>query len=206
MNQYKHRMSPLTALFLGATMTIVTIVVSVSMITLYGMNLGSRWGNDLIALTAQTIDGLPEIASSLPPILADALNDRRAPEYVDRLRAEVEPVPAPKPPGWRPVVAIENRGDRMVTLLSLRVVALDDDGVPVAEWSEYAATPAAVDHDWRGPLMPRSTRRFAVGGCRLPSAAATAELEITDIRVWTGPNEQAEPAAELHGASVEGTD
>jgi hypothetical protein len=126
MNHDKHRMSPLTALFLGATMTIVTIVVSVSMITLYGMNLGSRWGDDLIALTRRTIDHLPDIASSLPPILADALNDRRAPEYVDQLRAEVEPVAAPQPPGWRPVVAIENRGDRMVTLLSLRVLALSE--------------------------------------------------------------------------------
>jgi hypothetical protein len=71
---------------------------------------------------------------------------------------------------------------------------------------QYAATPAAADHDWRGPLLPGATRRFAVGGCRLPGGAAKAELEITDIRVWSGPREQAESAAALIGTHSEVAD
>ena len=181
----RQRMSALTALFLGATAVLVAVITSASIIAIYAMNVGDRWGGDVIDLVNGAVTNLPETIKSLPPVVGDMLDDRRTPEYAEQLAVQVRLVPDERGRGVQPVVSIENRGTKTVTLLALRVVAMDDAGNPVTAWNEYAATPVAIDHDWRGPILPSSTRRLSLCGRHGVHGDVTAEWEITDIRVWS---------------------
>jgi len=79
-------------------------------------------------------------------------------------------------------------------MLAVRVAALNDQGLPVREWTELVATPIAIE-DWRGPLFPNKTRYVVVqagwrgfGMDRLVSFTGVAE--VSEIRVWhPGDNE-----------------
>lgn len=189
----RHRMSPLTALFLGATAVIVAAITSGSVILLYAMHMGDRWGGDIIALAHKGVENLPDMIEALPPTIGDVLDDRRAPDYVDQLGVQVRLVSDETGAGVHPVVSVENRGGQTVTLLALRVVALDDKGVPVGEWTEYAATPITIDRDWRGPILPSATRRFSLPKrCGL-DLDAKVTYEITDVRVWSATVAESEP-------------
>ena len=179
------RMSPFTALFLGVTAIVVAVITSASVIAIYGLHLSDRWATDLIGLTGETLDGLPEMIQALPPAVGDLLHDQRAPEYVDQLGIEVTMANDSRRDGVRPVVTVENRGGEMVTLLGLLGIVTDENGTPVGEWTEYAATPIAIDHDWRGPIMPSATRRFSVSGWPWVKGGAAVEYEITDVRIWS---------------------
>lgn len=73
-------------------------------------------------------------------------------------------------------------------MLAVRVAALDARRTPVREWTEVVATPIAIDHEWRGPLMPGATRHVVLSSWRnFPADKADALLvapEISEIRVW----------------------
>jgi hypothetical protein len=132
---------------------------------------------------------LPELIEALPPAVGDLLNDRRAPEYTANLKVDVK-LATDERDRLRPVMTIRNDGDEVVSMLAVRVAALRGDAVPIREWTEVAATPIAIDHDWRGPLMPHTTRHVVLSGyCSLPGDAAdylTPAYEISEIRVWEG--------------------
>ena len=165
-------------------------MAATSAIVLYGMNIADRKSDSLLGFVQQTVQSLPEITQSLPPILADVLNDTRSPDYIAQLDFSVEMIsPAESGGRVRPVIEIHNRGSEVVSLLSLRVVVLDGKGRPLAERNEWGATPIAADGNWRGPLLPGATRYITVGTMGLPSQAwadddLRVDLEVTDVRVW----------------------
>lgn len=190
------RMSPLTAFFLGLFGCGAVGIVAVAVILLSTLHLADRNVESVLHFAKGTIEGLPEIMQSLPPALADAIHDRRDPQYVSSISAEARLVDDPRGDGVRPVLSITNNGDRVVSLLAVRVAALNDRGVPVRDWTEVVATPLAIDESWRGPLMPHETRHIAVrrGSIRgLTADSLKADVEISDVRVWE-PSENASDA------------
>jgi len=82
-------------------------------------------------------------------------------------------------------VQVVNNGREVVSLLSLRVIVLNENNEIISESNEWAATPFAADDDWRGPLMPGSNRRFTASyGRAIPFSSVDdlrAEVEVTDI-------------------------
>lgn len=176
---------------LGVSLLAVTVTISGAAIVLYGMHIADTKAGDFLGLVRTAIKGLPELRESLPPVLADFINDRRRPDYRSQIdiTARVSPVPTLHD-GARCGIEIVNRGTELISLLSLRVVAFDEDGVPLFERNEWAATPFAAEEEWPGPLMPGSRRyidahfvpRYAV----VDPGQVRVEVEITDIRVWAG--------------------
>ncbi len=90
----------------------------------------------------------------------------------------------------RTTVNVINNGEEVVSLLALRIVILNAHDEILTESNEWAATPFAAEHDWRGPIMPGSQRHFASSHSRTFSVSSFNELktevEITDIRIWNG--------------------
>ncbi len=186
------RMSPLTALFLGIFFVGAVTIGSAATVVLYGMRIVDTKASALIRFAGNTVEGLPELVQSLPPAIGDLLHDRRAPEYAGKINVEVK-LSADESSGVvRPVLTVRNAGDEVVSLLAVRVAALDANGVPVNDWTEVVATPLAIDDDWRGPLMPGATRYVVLSGSRSLAGKAgtvTAVAEIGDVRIWEGKAE-----------------
>jgi len=186
------RMSPMTALFLGVFFVGAVAIGSAATVVLYGMRIVDTKTSALIHFAGDTIEGLPELVQSLPPAIGDLLHDRRAPDYAGKITVDTKFVVDEAAEVVRPVLTIRNTGDEVVSLLALRVAALDANGVPQRDWTEVVATPLAIDDDWRGPLMPGSTRYVVLGGSRSLSGKAgtlTPVAEISDVRVWVRETE-----------------
>ena len=184
-----HRMSPLTALFLGIWIVGGLAIVAGTAITLYGMSIIDTKANGVLEFAGETIDGLPDLVEALPPALADVLDDRRAPEYAGKLAIDARFVRDSQHGGLVPAVSITNNGDEVVSMLAIRVAALDPRNVPLRDWTQVVATPIAIEDDWCGPLMPHATRHIVLSGWRhMPTAdlaEVTAAVEVSELRVWT---------------------
>lgn len=181
------RMSPMTALFFGIFFVGGLTIASATMVVLYTMRIADSNAAKLLHFADNTIDGLPELLKSLPPALADVLHDRRAPEYASKLAVDVKFINDETSETLRPVLTVTNTGDEVVSLLALRVAAIDANGTPRNDWTEVVATPLSIDNDWRGPLMPGATRHVVLSGRRSfagKSETLVAVAEIGDIRVW----------------------
>ncbi|MBN1489050.1 MAG: hypothetical protein JXA69_03965 [Phycisphaerae bacterium] len=181
----------LGTLFCCVACIVVVGILSGAAVVLYGMNIADRKSDTLLGVITQGVEALPELVESLPPFFADLVNDERRLDYADQLDVSVRLVGEPANAAERfPVVEVRNRGAEVVSLLSMRIVLLDNQGNAIAEVNEWAATPVAVDHDWRGPLMPGATRRFPASRhfCRFGAAieGTSVEAEITDVRIWRG--------------------
>jgi len=179
----------------GLSAVVITVVVSLTVLVLYGVHLASEKSDQVISLAQGAIRGLPEFREALPPALSDMLDDRRQPDYCRELAIDARVVTRPGSHGRaQTAVEITNNGTEVVSLLSLRVVLLDENGGLLTESQEWAATPFAADHDWRGPIMPGARRRFLCSGGHLydvgPLDEVKAEIEITELRVWNGPETQ----------------
>ncbi len=188
------RMSPLTAMVIGIFGTGGVAIVAVSAIVLSGMRIIDTKASAIIDLAEGTVMGLPDLLESLPPALADLLDDRRAPAYASEIDIDVTFAPHQRRGGVRPVLTVTNNGSEVVSLLGVRIVALNKDQVPVREWTEMVATPIGLDdNDWRGPLMPGSTR-YVMVSCwptidEDKAEGLTAVTETTNIRVWKSGGE-----------------
>ncbi len=178
------RMSVFTALVLGISAVAITCIVSGSVIIVYGMRIVDKKADTVVGAVRGLVEDLPALKAALPPALADAINDERRPDYAGCLKIKVDLQSDPAHDRAATMSAsVTNDGDQVVSLLALRLVALDPDGRPIYATNEYVATPLAIDNDWRGPLMPGATRRFTkTHGCS--RKAATVEYEITELRVW----------------------
>ncbi|MFQ5490776.1 MAG: hypothetical protein ACE5GE_08660 [Phycisphaerae bacterium] len=184
----------LSTLAWGVSMVVISGVVAATLTAGYALNIVDRKTDNAVDLVAAVIDGVPELIESLPPFLADALSDRRMPEYASDIQVQAKLAPSGHHPGlWQPVVELTNGGPDVVSLLSMRVVVLNPSDEPVAEFTEWGATPlAADDHDWRGPLLPGATRHLRVHNHRAIDAgtapdAYRVEVEFTDVRLWERP-------------------
>jgi len=191
----------------GISAIVITIIVSCTVVVLYGVHLASDKSERVITLAQSAIRGLPEFQQALPPALADMLDDRRQPDYAGEL---VITAKVTSPPGshgqTRTSIEIVNEGKEVVSLLSLRVTLLDEHDELIAESQEWAATPVAIDSDWRGPLMPGSRRRFV---CRRhygreagPLDVLKPEVEITELRLWNAPERGTSTNEESTAASA----
>jgi hypothetical protein len=182
----RKRLSFPSVLVLSIALIAMTVIVSASGIAIYGLRVVDQKADSIIGFAGSAISNLPEFRAALPAALADALNDERRPGYLEDLRISVRLREDNRYDGrHRAVVEVENQGDEIVSLLSMRIIGLDDEGDPSVERNTWAATPLQIDHEWRGPLLPRETRRFSVG-CLRGRGTVTAAYEVTDIRVWRG--------------------
>ena len=175
----------LSALAYGFFGTLTTIIVCGSGLAFYGLHIEDSKSDTIFDLARTAVTSFPEMIQSLPPVLADALNDHRDPEYRDYLTTSVRIVPDTDDDRYRRIVVkVQNTGDKTVTLLSGHLVLEDDDGVPIREFSTYVATPLAIEDEWRGPLFPGAKRQFSY---RLKNPQPEqASLEISELRVWDG--------------------
>jgi hypothetical protein len=180
-------MSPLTAMFLGVFFVGGLVIASATTVVLYSMRIIDHKAASLLNFADHTVEGLPELLKSLPPALADMMQDRRAPEYASKLEVIVKFINDEGSGTLRPVLTVKNTGNEVVSMLALRVAALDASGTPRNDWTEVVATPLSIDNDWRGPLMPGATRHVVLSGCRPlvgKSETLVAVAEIGDVRVW----------------------
>ena len=179
----------LSALAMGLAAIVITLIISCTVLIVYGMHFAGEKSEKLVALVEDAVQGMPVLQKSLPPFFADVLNDYRQPEYSAQLEITAK-TGAPDQDGrLRTSVSVVNKGAEVVSLLSLRVVVLDSQGQILAESNEWAATPFAAEDDWPGPLMPGSQRYFTCSehGTAAPSAGdLKTQVEISDVRLWSG--------------------
>lgn len=182
------RMSPMTALFLGLFGVGAVGITSGTAVLLYTLRIVDQKANKLLGFAENTIQSLPDLMASLPPALNEVLSDRRAPEYVGSIESSVRFVLTENGEGVRPVVTVVNKGNEVVSMLGVRVAAMDADGVPVRDWTEVVATPLPIDDDWRGVLLPGATRHVVLHGSRsldpVKVASYRGEIEFSELRVW----------------------
>lgn len=183
----------LSSLSMGLSALAITIVVSCTVVLVYGIHFTGERSEKLVSLVGDAVGGLPELRQALPPALADLLDDRRQPEYAAEL--DISAVTALTPDQHRTVrtkVEVVNKGSEIVSLLCLRIVVFGPNGEILSESNEWAATPIAADEPWRGPLMPGSHRYFVSCRRAVPVFLADklrTEIEVTDLRVWNRPDE-----------------
>lgn len=187
----KRRMSPLTALFIGFFGLAGVGAMSLTTVVVYGMSVVEGKIDRVLGVAEGAITNLPEIVESLPPAVGELLNDRRAPSYAGEIDVDVKFVVDENRGRLRPAIAITNKGDEVVTMLALRVAALNEASAPIGEWTEVVATPIAIDDEWRGPLYPGNTRHVVLGSSYRGVSgeqvkAITAAVEVADVRVWRG--------------------
>ena len=201
MNEQR-RMSPVTAFFLGIFGVVAVVVVSGTLLTTYAMYIVDSKTDGAIGFAKTTLEGLPDLIDSLPPALGELLNDHRAPDYASNITIDVQMIIDDRNDTLRPVLSITNDGDEVVSMLAVRVAALNNDGVPVGDWTQVVATPIAIEGDWRGPLFPHTTRHV-VGSrysrCQTVSADVDVqpEVEISELRIWS-PDDRPIRTASAH--------
>jgi len=182
-------MSPVTAFFLGIFGVVGVAVVSATMLTTYALYIVDSKTDGVIGFAKATIEGLPDLVDSLPPALGELLNDHRDPQYASNIKIDVQMITDERTDTLRPVLTITNDGDEVVSMLAVRVAALNSNGVPVGDWTQVVATPIAIEGEWRGPLFPHTTRHVVCSrhsGSRRVSAKVDIRpvAEISELRVW----------------------
>lgn len=196
----QNRMSPLTAFFLGIFGVGAVAIGSSASVVLYALRVVDSKADAILAIAGETVEGFPEFAQRIPelleslPQIADTLGGLRSPGYAPNIEVDVKFVHSKRSDGYRPVLTITNTGDEMVSMLTIRIAALTEDGVPVREWTEVVATPIALDCDMRGPLFAGETRHVVVSTWRTVSAedisALTGDVEISELRLWQPTSER----------------
>ena len=196
-----HRGGFLSALAYGFFGFLTATVVCSLAVGLYAINVADRKADSILDIGTDVLTSLPEILpeirKALPAAVADAFDDRRDPQYREHVDLDVRLVSGDgRRSSSQLVIEAANNGPELITLMALRIVLVDEEDVPVRALSTYAATPATIDHEWRGPLMPGSTRRcsMTVFGC---DRNLTPKAEITDLRVWS-PEESPAPDSDTY--------
>lgn len=197
----------LSAAAMGFSAVLITIVISCTVVVLYGVHLAGEKSERVITLAQSAVRGLPEFQQSLPPVLSDMLDDRRQPDYSGKLDIAAKLTSRPGVHGGtRTAIEIVNNGQEVVSLLSLRVILVDEQDRLLCESQEWAATPFATDGEWRGPIMPGSRRYFVCsricGYDVSPVDNLRPEVEITELRVWNGSKAGPSTGHELPGETT----
>jgi len=167
----------------GVFGSIMVIVICATVLVVYGLR---TIDHHVVSITQCIASAWPEWQKALPAVLADAVNDRRAPEYGESVSVSARVARAG--PDDQPVLVSEaaNKGTQTVSLLALHVVLEDEHSVPMRDFSIFAATPLVVERDWRGPLLPGKTRQVVERLCGV-KGDVKANVEMTELRVWTPP-------------------
>ncbi len=186
----------LSSVALGFSAIVITLMVSCTAVLLYTVHLAGDKSERVITLAQSSLKGLPELMHSLPPALSDMLDDQRRPDYCKELVISAKATSQPDSHGRvRTTIEVVNNGPEVVSLLSLRILILDEQNQPLCESQEWAATPFAADDGWRGPIMPGSRRHFVCyRSCGRNADFMTdlsTEVEVTELRVWNNPKDTA---------------
>lgn len=191
----------LSSLALGLSSLCITLIICCTVLILYGLHFASERTDRVITLAETAVQGLPALQASLPPAVADMLNDQRRPDYSQNLAITAQLTGRPGADGATFVnIEIVNNGDEVVSLLALRVIVVDEHGQLLSERQTWAATPLAVEHEWRGPIMPGSRRYFVCRGSLhgvSPLDNLKTEVEINELRIWSGPSPNVIPNTAL---------
>lgn len=183
----------LSAIVKGLFGTLMVLLICGTMLGLSGLWFADKQITRVThmgaAVSEKVLEVLPEWQKVLPPAIADALNDRRAPEYRDKLQINARLASARQ----RKIVVLEvaNNGDEIVSLLPIRIAVEDSGGVPIRDFALYAATPFQACDDWPGPMLPQGgTRKMSLCAGDVPEDAKVT-IEITDVRVSQPPQPRA---------------
>ncbi len=182
----------LSSVALGLSSLAITFVICCTVLIMYGLHFAGERTDRVISLAQNAVQGLPTLLESLPPAAADMLNDRRQPDYGQRLAIKAQLITRPGSDSvTRTGIEIVNNGNEVVSVLALRILVLDEHGQLRSETQEWAATPFAAENPWRGPIMPGSRRYFE---CPYRSIDAQnnlkAEVEINELRIWNGSDQE----------------
>jgi len=197
----------LSSVALGLSSLCITLVICCTLVILYGLHFASERTDRVISLAQTAVQGLPALQASLPPAVADMLNDHRQPDYSQNLAITAQLTGKPGADAATCInIEIVNNGNEVVSLLALRVIVVDEHGQLLSERQEWAATPIAVEHDWRGPIMPGSRRYFVCTHDSLhgvsPMDDLKVEVEINELRLWNGPGQNVIPDTALLGSTA----
>jgi hypothetical protein len=180
-----HRRSFASALVLGFFGTLCVLIICGASVAIYGMKMVNDKLDELIAISPEALTAVTSWQEAMPPAVTDALQDRRMPQYRNQVEIHTELVRDWRTERQIPVVEVTNNGDQVISLMSLRLLIQDEDLVPIEELTIYAATPLAMDSQWRGPLLPGSKRRFKAGHIRCDVLDdLVISSEICELRVW----------------------
>ena len=179
----------LSAIVKGVFGTVMVVVVCVTALGLYGIRVIDTQAGTLTHVLAM----LPEWQKAVPPAIADALNDRRAPEYRSSLdiKSRVEVTRKDREDGVV-LIDVKNNGHEVVSLMSLRVVVADESDTRRHELPVVVATPLMIEEEWRGPLLPGEQREI-VTHVRGLVGEPKVSTELTELRVWKGAAETKTP-------------
>ncbi len=109
----------LSTLAYGVSGVLITGIICGTGVGLYGLRMLDHKTGDLTSLAKEIVAAVPDIIDALPPVLADALNDRRDPGYRSDLEIEIA-IRQDQDSSWqRPVLIVKNNGDQVVSLLGL---------------------------------------------------------------------------------------
>jgi len=197
------RLSFLSIAILSLASVLIVTILTTAGVGVYALAVIDTKTDGLLSLVKEGIKSLPALRSALPPALADGFDDERSPQYREQVDARAW-MPENGDTRWRggrTIVEVKNRGDRTVTLMSLRLVGLDGQGDPVAERTTWGATPLQLEGEWRGPILPRQTRQFAVWSMGAPEIKEV-NCEITDLRVW----KEKSPGTDVDGPTADEPD
>jgi len=181
----RKRLSFFSVAAISLSLIVVTVIGASAGVAIFALSVLDRKADSVTQLIGTAFESLPEIRAALPPALQDAMNDRREPTYQSQLDVKAHMVQESGQRWQRGVVEVTNRGEEVVTLLTLRVVGVDDAGEPVTEISVCGASPIQIEDEWRGPLLPGATRKIPLD-IWSRHQAQDMQIELTDIRVWSG--------------------
>lgn len=172
-----------TALVRGVFGLLMTVIVCCTGLGLYTIHVIDKKFTDIRSIGESVVSGLPQWRQSLPPVLADAINDRRAADYASNVDVKVSLVDSKRRDRQRAVIEVTNNGSETISVLSLNVRLEDGNEIPIRSFVTYAATPLALpDADWHGPILPGRTRKFATE-VYVTDYDLKPIAEIADIRV-----------------------
>jgi len=191
------RMSPLSAFFFGLFGVGAVTITGVTSIVLYGMRVIDKRSDAIFGIVGSTVEHLPDLMEQLPKALGDLLQDRRAFEYAPNIEVAAKFLFDEKRDRVRPSLVITNKGSEVISLMAVRVAALNAQKDAVAEWTETVATPIGIADEWRGPLAPGATRYVVLHGDwsvqRSDMATLTPSIEVSELRIWTPGSVAHEP-------------
>lgn len=195
----------LSAVASGFFGLLITAVICGTGLASYGMYIFNERVGGAFSLAGSIVESLPDWSEKLPPALADMLSDRRAADYRQNVDVRVRLADVDGRRGTRAVVfEVSNTGSETITMMAINVALQDGRKVPLEELRAYAATPVTFDEgDWRGPLMPGSTRTFSARLYgRTVEDITHVSAEISELRIAV-PADRVEAAESLAKSSAE---
>jgi hypothetical protein len=183
-------MSAATAFFLGMWITGSVAIAGGTVFLLCVLNVVDGKIGDIVHLGRDAIGNASNVVKALQPLLGDVFNDQRNLGYAKQIEVKIHSPSTSRNCG-RPSLTISNTGTEVISRLTVRVTAIDDSGSTRYEWTEMAATPIAINNQFRGPILPGDGIRrlvFSEGPCVRGEELASLSLkaEIAEIFVWSG--------------------